>query len=205
MSLRSLLSLVAPPLCAGCGAGAGRAEPLCAECRARLRWIRGTLWAEGVPVWVALAYEGGARGLVRALKFRRVAGVASTMAAQVAAGVPDELLAGATLVPVPIHPARLRRRGFNQAELLARELAARRGCAVADCLERVGPRGAQVGRGREERLAAVHVRVRPGASVPPRVLVVDDVMTTGATVRACATALGSACAGAVVYAHTPGK
>jgi predicted amidophosphoribosyltransferase len=205
VSLRSLLSAVAPPLCAGCGARAGRAEPLCSDCRRSLRWIGATLWADGVPVWVALTYEGGARALVSALKFRRVAGVAATMAAQLAAGAPDDLLAGAALVPVPIHPARLRRRGFNQAELLAREIGVRRACPVADCLARVGPRGAQVGRGRAERLAAVHVRVRPGAVVPPRVLVVDDVMTTGATVRACAAALGSACAGALVYAHTPGK
>jgi competence protein ComFC len=205
VSLRSLLSLVAPPLCAGCGAAAGRAEPLCAECRARLRWIRGPFDVDGVPVWAALSYEGGAQALVRALKFRGVAGVAATMAAQMAASAPDGILHGAALVPVPIHPVRLRRRGFNQAALLAHELGRRRGLAVVDCLERIGtPRG-QVGRGRDERLHAVQVRVRPGAPLPSRVLVVDDVMTTGATVLACAMALGSACAGAVVYAHTPGK
>src|SRR4051812_2963953 len=68
VSLRSLLSAVAPPLCAGCGARAGRAEPLCSDCRCSLRWIGATLWADGVPVWVALTYEGGARALVSALK-----------------------------------------------------------------------------------------------------------------------------------------
>lgn len=205
MPLRSLLTLVAPPLCAGCGASAGRVEPLCADCRRNLRWIRAELDAAGTPVWAALAYEGGARALVRALKFRGGAGLAAGMAAQIAAGVPDELVAGATLVPVPIHPARLRARGFNQALLLARELGRRRGLPVADCLERSGSRRAQVGRGRDERLAAVRVRLKPGAAVPARALVVDDVMTTGATLRACANALGGACAGAVVYAHTPGR
>jgi ComF family protein len=200
VSLRSLLSLVAPPLCAGCGASAGRAEPLCDECRAALRW----LCAERDGVWSALSYEGGARALVRALKFGRVAGVAATMGAQLAATAPDELLAGATLVPVPIHPARLRRRGFNQAERLAAELARRRGCEVADVLERLGSGRAQVGRDRAERLEAVRVRLRDGATVPERALIVDDVMTTGATIAACAAALGPACVGAVVYAHTPG-
>jgi predicted amidophosphoribosyltransferase len=202
MPLRSLVSVVAPPLCVGCGASAGRVEPLCARCRAGLRWLP----PEPAPYgWAPLAYEGGARALVRALKFRGAVGLAATMAAQIAATAPGELLDGFTLVPVPIHPARLRRRGFNQAALLAAELGRRRDLEVRDCLERFGSPRAQVGRGRAERLEAVQVRVRPGVPLPPRALVVDDVTTTGATLLACASALGRACAGAVVYAHTAGR
>jgi len=222
MRLRSLVSVVAPPLCAGCGASAGRVEPLCADCRRGLRGCGGVEEVLGLPTWAAFAYEGGARALVRALKFRGTAAVAATMAAQVAAGAPDELLGGAVppggepasavaLVPVPLHPARRRRRGFNQAELLAREIAARRdGVSVADCLARAGPRVTQVGRGRSERLRAVDagVRVRPGAPVPARALIVDDVVTTGATAAACARALrdaGAEVVGAVAYARTLGR
>ena len=211
MQLRSLVALVAPPLCAGCGASAGSAEPLCSDCRRRLRWLCAGEPALGVPIWAALAYEGGARALVRALKFRGAAGVAAAMGAQLAATVPDELLDdGAALVPVPLHPARRRRRGFNQAELLARVLGRRRGCKVADCLERTGPRATQMGRSRHERLADIGatVRVRAGARVPGSALLVDDVVTTGATMSACAAALcatGTEWIAGIAYARTLGR
>src|SRR4051794_7502335 len=105
MQLRSLVSLIAPPLCVGCGATAGRAEPLCSDCRSALRHLGWDSSALGVPLWSAFVYEGGARALVRALKFRGTAGVAATMGAQLAATAPDELLDGFTLVPVPLHPS----------------------------------------------------------------------------------------------------
>src|SRR4051794_31387892 len=137
MQLRTLVSIVAPPLCAGCGASAGRVEPLCPDCRRGLRVSAGTEVVLGLPTCAAFAYEGGARALVRALKFRGTAAVSATMASQIAASVPASLVAAeVALVPVPLHPARRRRRGFNQAELLARELAARRGLTVVDCLAR---------------------------------------------------------------------
>src|SRR5919199_804081 len=123
MSIRCLLSVLAPPLCVHCGANAGRAEPLCAACRGKLEWRRAPCGRTSVlPFWAPFDYSGGARAMVRALKFRAAAGVARTMGAQMAAAAPDELLAGSALVPVPIHPARLRRRGYNQAALLAAEV-----------------------------------------------------------------------------------
>src|SRR3954471_17539308 len=191
MALRSIVSVVAPPLCVACGASAGRAEPLCGRCRAGLRWLSPDPAPYG---WAPLAYEGGARALVRALKFRGAVGLAGTMAAQIAATAPDELLDGFTLVPVPIHPARLRRRGYNQAEWLALELGERRGCPVSVCLERVGPAVTQIGRTRLERMEAIEssVRMRDGYEVPERVVVVDDVITTGATIDACAGVLFAA-------------
>jgi ComF family protein len=210
MPLRSLVSLVAPPLCVACGASAGRVEPLCWRCRNELQWLPPPVGRRSeLPLWARFAYEGGARALVHALKYRGLRGAASTMGAQIAATAPDELLDGFTLVPVPLHPSRLRRRGYNQAELLAREVAKRRRCPLADCLERVGDPGTQVGRSRAERMTALEgtVRVRTGMSAPECAVLIDDVSTTGATLDVCAGALFAAGAervGGLAYAHTLG-
>lgn len=177
-----------------------------------------------MAVWAPVGYEGPARDLVRALKFRGALGAADTMAALIAAGAPAGLLprpglatrappavtpAGRpALVPVPLHPARRRRRGYNQAAVLARALARRTGLDVVDCLARAGPRGTQVGRPRAARLAAPPGRISARAPPPPRALLVDDVATTGATLAACAKALRTAGATevcALAFARTLGR
>ena len=209
--IHQLASILAPPACAACGAHPGPAEPLCARCRSELRWLRGDGFGRGPPPsWAALAYDGTAGALVRALKFRGGWRAAETMAAQMAANAPAGWVAGATLVPVPLHRARRRRRGYNQAELLARALGARLGLPVSDCLERVGSRDPQVGRDRRQRLEAMSgaVRMRAGAAAPGVCVVVDDVTTTGATLSACALALtsgGSRRVRAVAYARAAGR
>jgi ComF family protein len=175
-----------------------------------LRWLPDPTNVAGIPLWAAVAYEGPARGLVTALKFRGAAGAAQVMASQIAANTPRDALDAGDLVPVPLHPRRLRRRGFNQAERLAAAIAARTGLAVAPCLERRGPSATQVGRDRAERLLAPAgtVRPAPGADVPRRAILVDDVVTTGGTLAACVAALreaGARAVSAVAYARTPGR
>jgi ComF family protein len=150
-----------------------------------------------------VAYEGPARELVRALKFHSAPAVARAMASAIAAGAPAELLRGATLVPVPLDPARARRRGYNQAAVLAGELGRRTGLRVSHCLARAPHRGTQVGRDRSQRLEAMAGAVRLRGQRPTRPVLVDDVITTGATVSACAGALRAA--GALAYARTPGR
>jgi ComF family protein len=210
MPLRSLATLLAPPVCAGCGAHAGHAEPLCGECRRELRWLSSVAEMDAVAVFAPLAYEGPARAMVRALKFRGATLAAGAMAAQIAVAAPPGVLDRGVLVPAPLHPRRLRRRGFNQAERLATALATRTGLRVDDCLRRFGPARTQVGRDRGERLTGVHgtVAAEPGTRLPRRAIVVDDVVTTGATVAACAAALREAGVRevvAVAYARTPGR
>jgi predicted amidophosphoribosyltransferase len=214
----ALGGVLAPPLCWGCGGPARRGEPLCRGCRGSLhRLASEPVWLSGLRVWAPLAYTGPARDLVRALKFRGAIAVADAMAAQMVANAPRGWLAGATLVPVPLHPRRLRSRGYNQAAVIADALARRAGLPVADCLVRTGPALTQVGRHRGERRAgpAGATTVR-GAGVagarnpcaPARVLLVDDVVTTGATLGACWAALaaaGSVQIAAVVFARTLGR
>lgn len=213
MALARLLSLLAPPLCLACGGAAHVHQPLCGGCRGALRWLPPDQPpGAGVRVWAAVSYEGPARALVRALKFRGGVTLADAMAAQMAANAPPGLLEGRSLVPVPMHPARRRRRGFNQAREIAAALARRGGLPLSDCLERPagGARRSQVGLGREERLGALsgRVRLRAGAAVPLRALLVDDVVTTGATLAACEAALAAAGVrevAAIAYARTPGR
>ena len=175
-----------------------------------LRWLAGAVEVAGVRVFAPLAYEGPARAMVRALKFRGATLAAETMAAQIVAGAPGDVLDRGVLVPVPLHARRLRRRGFNQAERLAAALSRRTGLRVADCLRRTGGARTQVGRDRAERLAGVggSVVVHPRTGAPRRAILVDDVVTTGATLAACARALRAAGAvdvSAVGYARTPGR
>jgi ComF family protein len=207
--------MLVPPLCWGCGGVARRREPLCGGCRGQLRRLApDAVPLCGVQVWAPVAYSGPARDLVRALKFRGATAVADAMAAQIAANAPAELLGAnapasrPALVPAPLHPRRRRRRGYNQAALVAEALARRTSLEVADCLSRSGSAATQVGRDRAERRAGPAGSVGVRTAVPERVVLIDDVATTGATLAACAAALrvaGTREVVALVFARTIGR
>jgi ComF family protein len=202
-----LLDLLAPPLCWSCRSPAARGDPLCRACRRSLRFLSPAPVAlRGLETWAPVAYDGAARDLVKALKFRSAAGVASAMASLIVANAPAGLLAGA-LVPVPLHPARRRTRPFNQSALIAAALSPRAGLPVTDCLIRTGSKQTQVGRARAARLTGAGT-IQADGRPPPTALLVDDVVTTGATLAACAAALRAAGArqvGAIAFARTAGR
>jgi predicted amidophosphoribosyltransferase len=203
-----MAALLAPPLCWSCGAPAARGRALCGGCRRGLVFLPPEpVVLSGVRVWAPLAYEGPGRDLVRALKFRGALTLAWEMSALVVASAPRDLLRG-DLVPVPLHPVRQRRRGFNQAAVLAGAIARAAGLAVSDCLRRRGPGPPQVGRTRGARLAGPGGSIEARARVPPSALIVDDVVTTGATIAACEAALrraGATEVAAIAFARTPGR
>ncbi len=174
--------------CRRCGAALGphvRPGADCPECRTRPhRFTRAVAVA---------AYDGPARGLVHALKFAHVRGAARPLGALLADRARAEGwdTAADAVSAVPLHPARERQRGYNQSVLLARQAARALGLPLRrDLVRRIRETRPQALLGREERL-----RNPRGAFAPVRAdlgvracVLVDDVMTTGATVSACADA-----------------
>jgi ComF family protein len=224
--LDRLVSLVVPPLCVACREPEAGGAALCVDCRDGLGTLGpGCLRCAapvGAPVarcrecgdrmlaferaWAPFAYDGPARQLVMALKARSATQSARFMASAIAARAPAGHLHG-VLVPVPGHPSGGRRRGFDHAGVIAARLAELTGLPVAPALRR-RPARPQVGLARPQREAnargSVELRI-PAARVPSRVVLVDDVYTTGATIDACAQALRTAGASevrAVCFART---
>ena len=104
------------------------------------------------------------------------------------------------VVPVPLHPVRQRERGFNQARVLAEELARRGGIPLADCLRRIRPTPTQTAFDRQARIENLRgaFRMRQNADVRNlHILLVDDILTTGSTVDECARVLTGAGAASV--------
>jgi len=126
---------------------------------------------------------------VAALKFRRLLPVADLMADRIQWLAPSTVLSGA-LVPVPTAPLRSAIRGFDPAAEIAAALAQRTELPLISCLARRGG-GRQVGKRRAQRIGHPPV-IQASGEVPRSALLIDDVLTTGATLSSCARALRSA-------------
>jgi ComF family protein len=201
--VRSLLDLLLPPACAGCGASGAVLCPAC------LRLIRppfderdrfaapdaGVVIGDALTVAItAFAYEGPMRRALAALKYKGVSRLAPILG-DLALPTLDRLLAiagPAELVPIPVHRERLADRGYNQAALLADALAGPRRLRVAPALERVRPTTKQHRLNRAARLGNLRGAFSATERAPSVAILVDDIITTAATLEACAAALRDA-------------
>jgi predicted amidophosphoribosyltransferase len=159
--------------------------------------------AGAAPYRAVFAYEGDGRRLLHALKYRNGRALARPLGAAMVALVALYPLDVVTWAPTAAN--RRRRRGYDQAELLARAVAAHLGRRCRPLLRRSDRAGPQTGRPRAERLARAPTFVAR-RSLAGNVLLVDDVITTGATLHAAATALLAGGAGrvqAIAAAATP--
>jgi ComF family protein len=160
------------------------AEGRCALCRSSLRGFD--------AAYCFGSYEGTLRELVHLYKYGRIQTLSRPLGELLAAALPlDERIDAVT--PVPLHWRKQWQRGFNQAELLARGMARRRGVPVVRALRRVRSTQTQAGLSNtaRRRNVAAAFQCRRGAQTLAgrRVLLIDDVMTTGSTAAACARVL----------------
>lgn len=206
MLLSPLLRLLAPHDCVGCGA---EGRLLCFDCQSYIRlskmrcysclvstssWDTCRLCRPDSPlarVQAIVRYEDAAKDLIWKLKFGRARAGAQEIGELLAAAAHVSFADKPVVVSVPTAPVRVRQRGYDQAALIAKAFAAEAGLPYAALLRRSGKQK-QVGATKAQRLQQIQGAYRPvkraqiqGANI----LLVDDVLTTGATFENCARVL----------------
>ena len=226
-SVAVVLDAILPPRCLKCGEIVADHGALCGQCWPALRFLGAPCCACcGLPfefdmgenslcaaciadrplfdrARAALVYDDASRDLILRFKHADRIDGAATFAGWMARAGAELIAAADVIAPVPLHRWRLVRRRYNQAAVLAKAIARERGkLAVPDLLvrRRATPSQGHLGRSQRQRNVAGAFAVHPGrrqAAAGARILLIDDVLTTGATAEACVRTLRSAGANAV--------
>jgi ComF family protein len=197
---RAATQPIEPPWCEKCGEP-GVPDQLCANCRHHPLVIE--------KIRSVALFDGALRQAIHRFKYERLSGLAEPFGDMLADYWSAAQLTADWLIPVPLHPSRERDRGYNQSELLARQLARRVNVPVSSHgLRRTRATAVQMTLNAAERrqnvagaFECVEMRVRGG-----RVVIIDDVGTTGATLDACAQAVlqtGAVSVMGLTLARTP--
>ncbi|MEB3887066.1 ComF family protein [Lyngbya sp. CCY1209] len=191
-ALKTVLNLFFKPECPLCGRPAE--TEFCRYCQTQLlrcQFPEGGEFPGDVPVFVWGRYGGALKRAIAALKYDGNPQIARQLGCWLAdgwLGTQETLPKNLTVVPIPLHPDKLKKRGFNQAELLARGFCELTGLSLKPHgLERVRDTEALHGLSSAERQKNLQNALRVGKDRPPRpnsVLILDDIYTTGATVNA---------------------
>jgi len=217
--LQSAVSLLYPPVCTICGRSIRAGQYLCDQCEANAIRIHAPFCdkcSEPFEGFITSAFtcancahreihfdaavaayrgRGVVRQIIHEFKYNHQIHLRHLVARWLCAALDDERLRGRRfdlIVPVPLHPARERERGFNQASLLAELLARHGSMPVKALLERIRYTNTQTALDRSECMENLHnaFRLRKNADVRGlHVLLVDDVLTTGSTLNECARVL----------------
>ena len=202
-----LLNILFPPRCPVCGKYIESRNSWCPGCLARLSAPhRLPLDKEmsqnfDMGIWALGEYEGSLRDIIRNLKYEKQLSLLLGIHDFVSLGLGKlqeqlgEYFADAVVVPVPLHPKKLKSRGFNQAEVIFREPFAAMGLEMYLGLHRTKDTRPQYGLKAEERrqnMQDVFSLVKPERLANKNIILVDDIMTTGATLQSCGLALRQA-------------
>ena len=202
-ALEALRDVLVPPRCAGCG---GSGSWYCVACRDGSDPLTRKVGA--LALTATGAHEGPLREAIHRLKYGNERGLASELGALLAAHIAADLARGVridAIVPVPLHPSRERERGYDQARALAAVAASATGLPLRAPLHRLRSGPAQATLGQRERQTNVRGAFAgvAGALRGLHVALIDDVVTTGATLLDAAAA-ARACGARAVRAYTVG-
>lgn len=197
---RDVLALLVPPLCVACERKLGSDERwLCRSCRIALaceaRPMRRDIEIQDgrtLEVRYCLRYTPRVSRIIAEMKYGDKPGLAPVLAPFLAFALGERTLPGTVVVPVPVHASKRRERGYNQSLLLAESLAGVIDLDVRDMLLKTRITVSQTTLEKDRRVTNVVGSLRPretGSTLPGRVLLVDDVVTTGSTLGECARAL----------------
>ena len=214
----SVIDFVFPPACPVCGGAFNARDIICPDCidaitECSCRYIppeRSLKYVDRISI--LLPYDSVCRTLIHALKYHGMKSTGPVLGTLMAKKTfkncsPPE---NSCLVPVPLHPFKLKERGYNQSERLAAGFASFTGFEICDNLiTRTKHTGTQTALDHEQRALNVSdaFRYSGGKSLSGRpVIIIDDVMTTGSTISECAKSLKEGGAGVIIISvvATPG-